>query len=76
MDNSLSRNDGVTGEDDFLEYLPPAAVPSPCVGICRIDPADRRCEGCGRTLGEIAEWPNAGDARRQAILDRLAATKA
>ncbi len=63
-------------DDDFLEYVPIAAVPSPCVGVCRIDTASRSCEGCGRTLSEIAEWPDASDARRQAILDRIAASEA
>jgi uncharacterized protein len=63
-------------DDDFLEYVPIAAVPSPCVGVCRIDTASRSCEGCGRTLSEIAEWLDATDARRQAILDRIAASEA
>jgi len=63
-------------DDDFLEYLPVAAVPSPCIGICKVDSAIKSCEGCGRTLSEIAEWPNATDARRQAILDRIAASEA
>jgi uncharacterized protein len=63
-------------DDEFLEYVPPAAVPSPCVGVCKVDRASRICEGCGRTLSEIAEWPDASDARRQAILDRLAANGA
>jgi len=63
-------------DDDFLEYLPPAAVPSPCVGICRVDTGNRICQGCRRTLAEIAEWPDASDMRRQAILDRIAANGA
>ena len=31
-------------------------VPSPCVSICRMDPASELCEGCFRTLDEIALW--------------------
>lgn len=67
--------DGV-GDEDFLDYVPVAGVPSPCVGVCRIDAANRICEGCRRTLSEIAEWSDATDARRQTILDRLAAREA
>jgi uncharacterized protein len=66
----------LTVDDDFLDYVPPSLVPSPCVGVCRIDSASRSCQGCGRTLSEIAEWPDATDARRQAILDRIAASEA
>ncbi|VXD00240.1 DUF1289 domain-containing protein [Sphingomonas sp. AX6] len=63
-------------DDDFLEYVPIAAVQSPCIGICKVDSVSRTCKGCDRTLAEIAEWPDATDARRQAILDRIATKEA
>lgn len=47
-----------------------AAVASPCVNICRLD-AHGLCVGCRRTLGEIAEWSGASDARRLEILRAL-----
>jgi uncharacterized protein len=50
----------------------PAAVASPCVNICRLD-AQGLCIGCRRTLGEIAEWSQASDARRLEILGALRA---
>jgi predicted Fe-S protein YdhL (DUF1289 family) len=31
-------------------------VPSPCQSVCRMDPAVELCEGCLRTLDEIAAW--------------------
>jgi predicted Fe-S protein YdhL (DUF1289 family) len=31
-------------------------VPSPCVSICRMSPSTELCEGCFRTLDEIALW--------------------
>jgi hypothetical protein len=34
----------------------PGAVPSPCVSVCRMDAATELCEGCFRTLDEIAAW--------------------
>jgi predicted Fe-S protein YdhL (DUF1289 family) len=50
--------------------LKAAAVPSPCVDICRLN-AEGLCVGCRRTLGEIAEWPHASDARRREIVGAL-----
>jgi uncharacterized protein len=50
--------------------LKAAAVPSPCVDICRLN-AQGLCIGCRRTLGEISEWPHASDARRLEILREL-----
>ena len=47
-----------------------AAVPSPCVDICRLD-AQGLCVGCRRTIDEIVEWPRAGEARRREILRDL-----
>jgi uncharacterized protein len=60
-----------------IPYASPidAAVPSPCVDICRLD-AQGLCIGCRRTLGEIAEWSLAGDARRREILGELELRKA
>jgi predicted Fe-S protein YdhL (DUF1289 family) len=49
----------------------PCEVPSPCVGVCRLDDAGRVCTGCGRTLSEIAEWGGASAERKRAILARL-----
>ena len=31
-------------------------VPSPCVSSCRMDPVTGWCEGCLRTIDEIAAW--------------------
>ena len=48
------------------------AVLSPCVGVCRIHPKSRLCEGCRRSPAEIAGWPAWSDERRRAVLARLA----
>jgi predicted Fe-S protein YdhL (DUF1289 family) len=60
-----------------LPYASPivSAVRSPCIDICRLD-AQGLCIGCRRTLGEIAEWSKAGDARRREILSGLELRKA
>jgi predicted Fe-S protein YdhL (DUF1289 family) len=41
------------------------------VQICVIDQASRLCEGCGRTLQEIAQWSRLSEAERRAIMARL-----
>ena len=50
-----------------------AAVPSPCTGVCRIDARSGCCEGCLRTLDEIAAWSTMDDALKRALWDALAA---
>ena len=50
-------------------------VQSPCVSVCRMDPVTELCEGCLRTLDEIALWSRLDDAGKrdvwQVIGDRL-----
>jgi predicted Fe-S protein YdhL (DUF1289 family) len=48
-----------------------SVIGSPCVNICRIDRASRLCEGCGRTLEEIARWRVLSDAERAAVMAGL-----
>lgn len=57
-------------------------LPSPCVSVCRMDAAGGLCEGCLRTLDEIARWSSMDDAGKRAVwlhleqraAQRLAAT--
>lgn len=46
--------------------------PSPCIGVCRIDPASSLCQGCARTLQEIADWPMLSVLEKDRLLLRLA----
>jgi predicted Fe-S protein YdhL (DUF1289 family) len=48
---------------------------SPCISVCRLDPTTQICVGCGRTIAEIAAWPNLGEAERAAIVRRLEASR-
>ena len=50
--------------------------PSPCLGICLMDPATRTCRGCLRTIAEIAAWHDASAAEKRRILQRLASRRA
>ncbi len=51
---------------------PTRAVPSPCNNVCRIDAASGCCEGCLRTLDEIAAWTTLDDAAKRRIWIQLA----
>jgi predicted Fe-S protein YdhL (DUF1289 family) len=41
---------------------------SPCVGICIIDTRTHLCDGCHRTLDEIATWSEYTSAQKQAVI--------
>jgi hypothetical protein len=43
-------------------------VESPCVDVCVIDDASGLCEGCLRTLDEVAVWGSSSADQRRAIL--------
>lgn len=45
-------------------------VPSPCRDVCRMG-EHGYCEGCYRTLDEIAGWGQSDDARKRAIWQEL-----
>lgn len=53
--------------------LPPdaAEVVSPCVSVCRMDPATALCEGCLRTIGEIADWSCMAPDGKRAVWARI-----
>lgn len=42
-------------------------VPSPCVSVCRINPVAEQCEGCLRTLDEIAAWGRMDDEGKRGV---------
>jgi predicted Fe-S protein YdhL (DUF1289 family) len=56
-----------------LEYLARYTGPaeSPCIDICVMDPETGLCEGCARTLDEIAEWSSYTPAERRRIIAEL-----
>jgi predicted Fe-S protein YdhL (DUF1289 family) len=55
-----------------MDELPP----SPCIGICIVDPATRQCRGCLRTVDEIVRWYEASSAEKRDLLAALAARRA
>ncbi|MCL2657148.1 MAG: DUF1289 domain-containing protein [Betaproteobacteria bacterium] len=53
-----------------------SAVPSPCIGVCQLDPKSGLCIGCLRTVEEIEAWSNASELLRRAILRALVERRA
>ncbi|MEM5325838.1 DUF1289 domain-containing protein [Paraburkholderia sp. JHI2823] len=46
-------------------------TPSPCINICRMHEASGLCEGCLRTLDEIASWSTFDEAAKRAVWDAI-----
>ena len=42
-------------------------VPSPCMSVCRMDAVTGWCEGCRRTLEEVADWGRMDDGGKRVI---------
>lgn len=42
-------------------------LPSPCIGICRMDASTGFCVGCLRTIDEIAAWGGATERDKRII---------
>jgi predicted Fe-S protein YdhL (DUF1289 family) len=57
--------------DRAAELDPEDPVRSPCINVCRIDPDTGLCEGCYRTLDEIAAWSSMADDEKRAVWKRL-----
>jgi uncharacterized protein len=48
-------------------------VASPCINVCRMHAATGWCEGCARTIGEIAGWSKYDDASKRRVWAALPA---
>ena len=56
--------------------MPPTPIPSPCTSVCRIDERSGWCEGCLRTLDEIAAWSAMNDLSKRAVWKLLSQRRA
>jgi predicted Fe-S protein YdhL (DUF1289 family) len=52
---------------DFDPANETESVPSPCINVCKMNPRTGLCEGCVRTIDEIAQWSSASEATKRAI---------
>lgn len=53
---------------DAVKCITAAPILSPCVGVCTINPVTGYCEGCLRTLTEIAHWRSYPPTERRQIM--------
>jgi predicted Fe-S protein YdhL (DUF1289 family) len=44
---------------------------SPCIGICKLHPETNLCEGCFRTIDEIAAWGQYSPKEKQQVLNHI-----
>jgi predicted Fe-S protein YdhL (DUF1289 family) len=57
-------------QNDLSDFDPDRTtgdVPSPCINVCRMSPGTGLCEGCSRTIDEIAIWSSATNDAKRAI---------
>ncbi len=48
-----------------------SAVASPCINVCQISTESGYCQGCYRTLDEIAGWWDMSPEEQRALLANL-----
>lgn len=48
-----------------------SGVPSPCISVCRMDRHTGWCEGCMRTIDEIAGWSAMDDGQKRRVWQLL-----
>ena len=58
-----------------VQKQPPAAIRTPCIQVCVLDPESDLCVGCHRTLDEIAGWTAFSAEAREAVLAQLPARR-
>jgi predicted Fe-S protein YdhL (DUF1289 family) len=46
-------------------------IETPCIKVCVLDPASGLCQGCARSLDEIARWGTMSDSERGRIMGEL-----
>jgi len=44
---------------------------SPCINVCVMNADSGLCQGCWRTLDEIAAWSSASDEQKRGIWQRI-----
>jgi predicted Fe-S protein YdhL (DUF1289 family) len=55
-----------SGDDTSPDYSA-----SPCINVCVMNAASGLCEGCLRTLDEIAAWSCASDEQKRGIWQHI-----
>ena len=48
---------------------------TPCIKVCKINPENGFCQGCFRTLDEIARWSGLDNPEKERIYEKIAGRK-
>jgi predicted Fe-S protein YdhL (DUF1289 family) len=56
--------------------LPASGVASPCVSVCKMSETNGLCDGCFRTIDEIAHWGLYDDDEKRAVIAALPGRRA
>lgn len=62
--------------DVFTTRAPLHAVPSPCIAVCAMNPASDFCDGCQRTIDEIAAWSTMDNTEKRQVWARIGQRRA
>lgn len=70
----MSLVDALPARAAAVRAAPPGLpVPSPCSSVCKMGEASGLCEGCLRTLDEIAAWGSLDEDGKRKIWLRIEA---
>lgn len=54
------------------EFVKMKDIPdTPCIQVCKLDPASGFCLGCSRTIEEIAAWPKLSREEKRLVYAEL-----
>lgn len=51
------------------------AAASPCIDVCKMNPSTGLCDGCFRTIDEIAGWSSFDDTQKTTVLNQAETRK-
>ena len=47
--------------------MTPTPIPSPCISVCHMEERTGWCEGCLRTIDEIAAWSTMSEGAKRVV---------
>lgn len=71
---TINRNSVMS--DTFTTRANIHAVASPCVAVCKMNPASDFCDGCQRTMSEITAWPSMSNEGKRQVWIRIGERRA
>jgi predicted Fe-S protein YdhL (DUF1289 family) len=54
-------------DPDSPPAMSASEVPSPCIGICKMDEERKWCSGCFRSIPELTAWSTASADSKRAV---------